>query len=42
MEQWVSLFIAGELDQVIFKGSFQLKQSYDSILFLSAIPSSFK
>ena len=32
MELWVSLFIAGELDQVVFKGPFQLQQSYDSII----------
>jgi len=25
MELWVSLFIAGELDQMTFKGPFQLK-----------------
>jgi len=28
----VSLFIAGELDQVAFKGPFQLKRFYDSII----------
>ena len=26
-----SLFIAGELDQITFKGSFQLKRVYDSV-----------
>jgi len=31
MELWVSLFIAGQLDQMAFKGSFQLKSFYDSM-----------
>ena len=30
MELWVSLFIAGELDQIAFKGPFQVKRLYDS------------
>ena len=30
MELWVSLFIAGGLDQMAFKGPFQLKPFYDS------------
>ena len=30
MELQVSLFIAGELDQMEFKGPFQLKRFYDS------------
>jgi len=29
----VSLFIAGELNEMTFKGPFQLKQFYDSIIF---------
>ena len=33
IELWVSLFIAGELDQMAFKGAFQLKQFYDSLTF---------
>jgi len=33
MEVWVSLFTAGELDQMAFKGPFQLKQFYDSMTF---------
>ena len=31
MELYVSLFTAGELDWMAFKGPFQLKQLYDSI-----------
>ena len=31
MEQWVSLTIAGELDQMASKGHFQLQGFYDSI-----------
>ncbi len=34
MELWVSLFIAGEWQQVTFKGSFQLKQFYDSVVLI--------
>jgi len=30
MELWVSLFTAGELDQMAFKGPFQLKRFYAS------------
>ena len=30
MELWVFLLLAGELDQMAFKGPFQLKQLYDS------------
>ena len=30
MELWVSLFVAGELDQMAFKGPFQVKRLYDS------------
>ena len=30
VELWVLLFIAGEWDQMAFKGPFQLKQFYDS------------
>ena len=32
MELWVSLFIAGELDWMAFKGLFQLKEFYDSTI----------
>ena len=31
VELWVSLFIAGEWDQVTFKGPFQLKQFYGEL-----------
>jgi len=31
MELWVTVFGAGELDLMAFKGPFQLKQSYDSM-----------
>ena len=31
MELWVSLFIAGSLNQMVFKAPFQLKQFYDSM-----------
>ena len=31
MELWVSLFIAGEWDQMAFRSPFQLKLFYDSI-----------
>ena len=30
MEPWVPLFIAGELDQITFKVSLQLKQFYEN------------
>jgi len=33
MELWVSLFIAGELDQAAFRGPFQLKRFSDSMTF---------
>ena len=32
VELWMSLFIAGELDKMTFKGTFQLKQFYDSMI----------
>ena len=32
MELWVSLFISGELDQVIFNGPFQFKRLCDSMI----------
>jgi len=32
IELWVSLFIAGELDQMAFKGLFQLKQFHNSLI----------
>ena len=32
MELWVSLFIAEELDELTFKGPFQLKQFCDSMI----------
>jgi len=32
MELWLSLFVAGELNQMAFKGLFQLKQCYDSMI----------
>ena len=32
MELWVSLLTAGELDQMSFKGPFQLKQFYDAMI----------
>ena len=32
MEQWVSQFTAGEMDQVAFKGPFLLKQFHDSMI----------
>ena len=31
IELWVSLFVAGELDRMAFKGPFQLKRFYDSM-----------
>jgi len=34
MELWVSLFIAGEMDQMAFKDLFQLKQLYDLAYYL--------
>jgi len=30
MELWVSLIMAGELDQMAFRGPFQLERFYDS------------
>ena len=30
MELWVSLFVAGELDQMAFKGPFRVIRLYDS------------
>ena len=42
MELWVSLFIAGELDQMAFNGPFQLKPFYDSLIFLNLNPSLWK
>jgi len=32
MELWVSLLIAGELDEMTFKGPFRLKGLYDSMI----------
>ena len=32
IELWVSLFIAGEFDQMASKGPFQLKRFYDSMI----------
>ena len=38
MELWVSLFIGGQLDQMAFKGPFQLKQFYDSKYLVMLLP----